>query len=51
MRTNLILVTQVPYFDDINVNGVYAVLEGLINEVKTRPKVSPVSLGKIVCQK
>jgi hypothetical protein len=40
-------VKQVPYFDDINVNDVHAVLEGLIGEVETRPKATPISYRKI----
>ena len=36
-RTDLGPVLQVPYFNDIRVNDVDAVLEGLISEVETRP--------------
>jgi len=43
MSTNFLPVFQVPYFDDIGVNDVYAVPEGLINEVETRPQATPVS--------
>ena len=42
-RTDSVLVIRVPYFDNINVNDVHATLERLINEVETRPKVTPVS--------
>ncbi len=42
-RTNSVSVKQVPYFDDINVNDVHAALEGLISEVETRPKATPIS--------
>ncbi len=42
-RTNFISVIQVPYFDDIDVNDIYTVLNGLMSEVETRPKVSPIS--------
>jgi hypothetical protein len=42
-RTNSVLVIEVPYFDDINVNDVHTTLEGLISEVETRPKATPVS--------
>ena len=42
-RANVIPVSQVPYFDDVGVNDVNAVLEGLISEVETRPQVTPVS--------
>jgi hypothetical protein len=34
-RTNSVLVIQIPYFDNINVNDVHAALEGLIDEVET----------------
>jgi hypothetical protein len=34
---------QVPYFNDIGVNDVYAFLEGLIGKVGTRPQATPVS--------
>ena len=44
-RANFIPVSQVPYFDDVVVNDVDAVIqvEGVINEVETRPQVTPVS--------
>ena len=42
-RTDLGPVLQVPYFNDIRVNDVDAVLEGLISEVETRPKATPIS--------
>jgi hypothetical protein len=42
-RTNFGFVTKVPYFDDINMNDVHTTLEGLIGEVETGPKVTPVS--------
>jgi hypothetical protein len=35
-------VKQVPYFDDINVNDIYTILKGLISEVETRPKGTPI---------
>jgi hypothetical protein len=43
MRANFALVFQVPYIDDIGVNDVDAVPEGLICEVETRPQTAPVS--------
>jgi hypothetical protein len=42
-RTDFGPVLQVPYFDDICVNDVYAILEGLISEVETRPQAPPIS--------
>ena len=42
-RTDLGPVLQVPYFNDIRVNDVYAVLEGLISKVETRTQATPIS--------
>ena len=42
-RTDFDPVFQVPYFDDICVNDVYTVFEGLISKVEIRPQVSPIS--------
>ena len=33
-RTNSVIVIQVPYFDDINVNDVHAALKGLLSEIE-----------------
>ena len=42
-RANSGLVIQIPYFNDIDVDNIDAVLEGLISEVKAIPEVTPVS--------
>jgi hypothetical protein len=42
-RANIIPVIQVPYFDDIGVNDVDAVLEELIGKIETRPQATPIS--------
>jgi hypothetical protein len=42
-RADLGPVPQVPDFNYIRVNNVYAVLEGLISKVETRPQVTPIS--------
>ncbi len=44
---NSVRVIQVPYFDDDSVNDVHTALQGFISEVEFRPKVTPVSCGKI----
>ena len=42
-RANSIHVIQVPYFDNTSVNDVHTALQGFIDEVDVRPKVTPVS--------
>jgi hypothetical protein len=42
-RSNFVPVIQIPYLDNIGMNDIYAVLEGLVSEVETRPKAAPVS--------
>ena len=42
-RTDFGPVLQVPYFNDIRVNDVDAVFEGLISEVETGPQAPPIS--------
>jgi len=36
-------VIQIPYVDNINMNDVHTALEGLISEVETRPKATPIA--------
>jgi len=46
-RANIFPVIQVPYFDDIGVNDVDAVLEELISEIETRPQATPISYREL----
>lgn len=39
---HLVPIIQIPYFDDIDVDDVQAVLQGLAIEVVARPKATPV---------